>query len=255
MAELLDSGARRDFGTGAVRDLAEGKGRCDLLPLGIVSKLITESDGRDGKFDRILNAINEYVRHGTILALYAAMGWFAETKSMDKSTLILEVAKQYEDGARKYNDRNWENGIPVHCFIDSGVRHYLKYLRGDTDEPHDRAFIWNMLGAIWTHENKPELIDLPFANKSVTVIPATHKPTQAEYEDLFAEPSEPVKGKYDGLSDDTLADSVCSTVDKENNCVGCPLFERSGGRYTDTCRFDGWRKIAIAHLEGLEGKA
>lgn len=27
MAELKDSGARRDFGTGAVRDIAEGKGR------------------------------------------------------------------------------------------------------------------------------------------------------------------------------------------------------------------------------------
>jgi hypothetical protein len=54
----------------------------------------------------------------------------------------------------------------VHIFIDSGVRHYLKYLRGDKDEPHDRAFIWNMLGAIWTHENKPELIDLPFKEAS-----------------------------------------------------------------------------------------
>ena len=66
---------------------------------------------------------------------------------------------------KKYGDRNWEKGIPLHCYIDSGVRHYLKFLRGDTDEPHDRAFVWNMLGAIWTHKNKPELIDLPFATE------------------------------------------------------------------------------------------
>lgn len=33
MAELKDSGARREFDSGAVRDIAEGKGRCDLLPL------------------------------------------------------------------------------------------------------------------------------------------------------------------------------------------------------------------------------
>ena len=30
---ILDSGNRRAFGTGAVRDIAAGKGRCDLLPL------------------------------------------------------------------------------------------------------------------------------------------------------------------------------------------------------------------------------
>jgi hypothetical protein len=53
-------------------------------------------------------------------------------------------------------------GIPLHCYIDSGVRHYLKFKRGDDDEPHGRAFVWNILGALWTQENKPELIDLPF---------------------------------------------------------------------------------------------
>ena len=55
----------------------------------------------------------------------------------------------------------------LHCYIDSGVRHYLKYLREDNDEPHNRAFVWNMLGAIWTIENKPEFIDIPAA-KEVT---------------------------------------------------------------------------------------
>jgi len=40
---------------------------------------------------------------------------------------------------------------------------YCKFKRGDDDdEPHSRAFVWNILGAIWTQQNKPELIDLPF---------------------------------------------------------------------------------------------
>ena len=30
------------------------------------------------------------------------------------------------------------------------------------DERHDLAFIWNMLGAVWTMEHKPEMIDIPF---------------------------------------------------------------------------------------------
>ena len=30
---IKDSGNRREFESGAVRDMAEGKGRCDLMPL------------------------------------------------------------------------------------------------------------------------------------------------------------------------------------------------------------------------------
>ena len=81
----------------------------------------------------------------------------------DYYTMFLEVSKQFEDGARKYGDRNWEKGIPLHCYIDSGVRHYLKHRRGDRDEPHDRAFIWNLMCAMWTQEHKPDMVDLPFA--------------------------------------------------------------------------------------------
>lgn len=87
---------------------------------------------------------------------------FAEEEGKDVYTLMLEVSAHYEVGCHKYGDRNWEKGIPLHCYIDSGVRHYLKYLRGDMDEPHDRAFVWNLMCAIWTHHHIPEMIDLPF---------------------------------------------------------------------------------------------
>lgn len=161
MAELKDSGARREFETGAVRDIQEGKGRCDLLPLDIVASLISE----DTYPDSVLTAISRYVREGEPNFLIQAIRYFSEERHTDLYSLMLEVAKHYEDGARKYSERNWEKGINLHCFIDSGVRHYLKCLRGDTDEPHDRAFVWNMLGAVWTHNHKPELIDLPFNAK------------------------------------------------------------------------------------------
>lgn len=151
--EIKDSGARREFGTGAVRDIAEGKGRCDLLPLRILS---------DWLESKLLIFIEEYIKLGDVSSLWFALDEFIKERVWDKQAAILEVSKQYEQGCQKYGDRNWEKGIPVHCYIDSGVRHYLKFKRGDTDEPHDRAFVWNMLGAIWTHENKPELIDLPF---------------------------------------------------------------------------------------------
>lgn len=154
--KILDSGTRREFDSGAVRDVAEGKGRCDLLPLEIVAALVGDS---------ILWELNEYVREGDLKALDNVVTLFVRDYVGNLESAILEVAKHYEEGAKKYAERNWEQGIPLHCYIDSAVRHYLKYRRGDDDEPHARAFLWNILGAWWTHINKPEMIDLPFADK------------------------------------------------------------------------------------------
>ena len=154
MMEIKDSGARRNFETGAVRDIAEGKGRCDLLPLVEVSALLDNN--------AIISNIGFYVESGEEQFLRCVIKNFCVERGWDIIYAILEVSKHYEAGAKKYAERNWEKGIPLHCYIDSGVRHYLKYLRGDNDEPHDRAFIWNMLGALWTQHHKPELIDLPF---------------------------------------------------------------------------------------------
>ena len=157
--EIKDSGARREFETGAVRDINDGKGRCDLLPLSVLSGVFQ---------DNTFANIDVYVRTGNLLALCTVIECFSKKQYDSLETAILEVAKHYEDGAKKYNERNWEIGIPLHCYIDSAVRHYLKFKRGDEDEPHSRAFLWNILGAWWTHINKPEMIDLPFANKEET---------------------------------------------------------------------------------------
>lgn len=106
---VKDSGERRLFETGAVRDIAEGKGRCDLLP----------------------------------------------------ACALIRLSKLYEAGAKKYDDRNWEKGIPISVMIDSGIRHILKYLDGHIDEDHLTAAAWNILGAMWMEEKRPDLQDLP----------------------------------------------------------------------------------------------
>ena len=154
---IKDSGKRREFESGAVRYIAEGKGKCDLLPLGAVGELL---------FDEILLEIENYIRLGNIGILFWVLRCIGRTYYDSPYYMLLEVAKQYEDGAKKYDERNWEKGQPLHVYIDSGVRHYLKFKAGLTDEPHLRAFVWNILGAIWTHQNKPEMIDLPFMNSS-----------------------------------------------------------------------------------------
>ena len=154
---LKDRGERREFETGAVRDIADGKGRCDLLPLNVIADMMN---------DEILFRINQYVCSGNKTSLVCAIKTFSENRYGSLLTAILEVSKHYEDGCTKYGERNWERGIPLHCYIDSGVRHYLKYLRGDADEPHDRAFLWNLLCAIWTQDHLPELCDLPFKEET-----------------------------------------------------------------------------------------
>ena len=151
--EIKDSGQRRTFETGSVRDVSEGKGRCDLLPLGVMGEFL---------FDGILLNIERYIRRGNVDDLFWVLEHIGRTCYDNPYFMFLDVAKQYEGGAKKYGDRNWEKGQPLHVYIDSGVRHYLNFKAGLTDEPHLRAFVWNILGAIWTHLNKPEMIDLPF---------------------------------------------------------------------------------------------
>ena len=109
MSEILDSGERTEFQTGAVRDMHEGKGRFDLLPM----------------------------------------------------CVLMRLAKHYEKGALKYEERNWEKGIDAHSFADSAFRHLVKYMDGWDDEDHLIAAIWNLCGLAWTEEKKPELVDIP----------------------------------------------------------------------------------------------
>ena len=164
-SSIKDSGARREFETGAVRDIQEGKGRCDLLPLDVVSLYI-----RQRKNDRdyaILFHIWEFTKSNDKDYLYAALDFFEfDHYDGDAHTMFIEVSKHFEEGAKKYGEYNWQKGIPTHCYIDSAVRHYLKYLRGDKDEPHDRAFVWNILCCIWTCIHKPELNDYKKEEKS-----------------------------------------------------------------------------------------
>jgi len=106
---IKDSGQRREYTTGAVRDRHAGKGRMDLLP----------------------------------------------------PTALLELAKHFEDGAAKYDERNWEKGIPMSDFMDSALRHWCAYMQGKTDENHLRAFAWNAVCALATDIDRPEMQNIP----------------------------------------------------------------------------------------------
>lgn len=153
MSIIKDSGERREFETGAVRDIQEGKGRCDLMPLDVIGELYIQGDLIFENLYTFQNTGDKYYLFKAIRNFQYLSDWETE------EDMLLDVAKHFEDGANKYGEYNWQKGIPVHCYIDSAVRHYLKYLREDDDEPHDRAFVWNLLCCIWTCIHKPELND------------------------------------------------------------------------------------------------
>ena len=144
---IKDSGDRTEFATGAVRDMREGKGRCDLMPLDIIAAFLSDFDTDS---DMFLWDIAKFQETNQESYLYAAIHTFGMMEWGNDCTMFLEVAKHFEEGAKKYGENNWQKGIPTWCYIDSAVRHYLKYRRGDKDEPHERAVIWNLLCCIWT---------------------------------------------------------------------------------------------------------
>jgi len=106
---LQDSGKREDYGTGACREPATGKGRFDLI----------------------------------------------------SAPALMRLAKHYENGARKYTARNWEQGIPVSRCLDSALRHLVQYMDGDNSEDHLAAAAWNIFAIMHFEEKLPEMVDLP----------------------------------------------------------------------------------------------
>lgn len=158
---IQDSGKRREYESGAVRDIQAGKGRCDLMPLDVVAGFFRV--GGNDEAAKVIDRIYEYQISHSVDCLVAVMMDFMKGDGFnDLVTALLEVSKHFEEGALKYGENNWQKGIPESSYIDSAVRHYLKWLRVDDDERHDRAFVWNIMCLIWTHEH---ITDKPVTDK------------------------------------------------------------------------------------------
>lgn len=151
---IKDSGQRQEFETGAVRDITPGKGMPHLMPLGIVSWIVNDDDLIP--CDPVLMALDDFLRTGRLTDLGRAIKLFCQKKGISVPMMMIEVSKHFENGAVKYGVDNWKKGIPESSYVDSAVRHYLKWLDGWTDEPHDRAFVWNCICLWWTRENITE---------------------------------------------------------------------------------------------------
>ena len=163
---ILDSGNRTQFydndgKTLGQRDIQENKGRFDLIPLDVVADWL-EMRGVTKEYADVLRNIEEYKNTKNYMYLEDALTNFSIATGMNEYEMIDEASLHYRDGARKYNEDNWKQGLPVKSYLSSACRHFCKFVYKHEDEPHHRGFIWNILGALWTIKHKPELIDAPF---------------------------------------------------------------------------------------------
>ena len=189
--EIKEDGEFHQFEGGAIRRTKTGKGRYDLIvnfPASYIAESINYMFDSNETIHINPGAIIASAFYGysfdnkiqddvtianmarTIILLmiyhYDVKDHFTEYDSYDfdddaelenavytmYARLIKELALHYEKGALKYGDGNCEKGIPVFSFIDSGRRHLIQYLLGETDENHFIAAVWNFWMAIWTIE-------------------------------------------------------------------------------------------------------
>lgn len=74
---------------------------------------------------------------------------------------LKRVMKRYLDGAEKYGENNWMQGMPLSVYYDCAHRHLEAWWRGEDSEDHAAAVVWNMLCAMFTETRAHETDAFP----------------------------------------------------------------------------------------------
>ena len=97
---------------------------------------------------------------------------------------LLRIAQQFENGAKRYKERNWEEGIPCSSYLDSAFRHLVKIIMGLDDEDHESACAWNILCLMETRLR----IELGILPETLDDVPITYKDY---FDEIFGEEDVP----------------------------------------------------------------
>lgn len=65
---------------------------------------------------------------------------------------LRRLAVHYENGAKKYGDRNWEKGQDMAGHLRSAFRHLTQFMNGENNEDHLSACVWNIFSFIATEK-------------------------------------------------------------------------------------------------------
>ncbi len=74
---------------------------------------------------------------------------------------LKRLADIYMKGAKKYDERNWEKGIPFNRCIASAMRHLEAFRLGINDEDHLAQCVWNLFAIMEFQDlNRNDLDDM-----------------------------------------------------------------------------------------------
>lgn len=139
--ETRDSGKRQEYPTGAVRDTEDGKLRIDLIPYMRLAHLQFRCGGPPP-------AAIETIRQRGVYDISHPEESEMRHDLIPQEALDRWAALMYR-GAEKYDDRNWEKGIPLDRMYASAMRHMVQWANGATDEDHLAAALFNIGGIIF----------------------------------------------------------------------------------------------------------
>jgi len=75
--------------------------------------------------------------------------------------MLTRWARLMARGAEKYGDNNWKKAdseIELQRFKASGFRHFMQWMRGDDDEDHAAAILYNVAAAEMVKKKLNEIL-------------------------------------------------------------------------------------------------
>ncbi len=150
--QTKDSGERQQFDSGMVRDTQAGKNRLDLALDGpLPEALFIDQPKADAvtaflTWHRLISAGISDITLGAkaVQSIANYEGGLAE--------LFIRYAALMTRGAVKYSARNWMQAsgqAELERFISSASRHFFQWYKGDRDEDHAAAVVFNINGAAY----------------------------------------------------------------------------------------------------------
>lgn len=138
---------------------------------------------------------------------------------------LLRLSKHYEAGAKKYGRWNYTKGILVSSFMDSALRHILKYMDGQDDEDHLAAAAFNILGAMEMEEKHPELIDVPTRE-------GKKRFSYYDLKNVGAEETEEYTTERDeAINIAEKLQAAFKRLENKKSCPGCKHLRKEGDAY------------------------
>ena len=154
----------KEFATGAHRGGGE-KYPTEYLPFVEAMEVLKASKtlskySREEACDKISQNIENFKKTGDPALIAEAGAIFAQINYKSMFECLGKTALHFKQGADKYGMNNWQLGMPLLDYIGSLSRHFIKFVEGWDDEPHDTAFMWNVLTIMWTTVNLPTMNNL-----------------------------------------------------------------------------------------------